>query len=168
MSLCNNPYSIPEINIDEYIGTSLNTINSNFSELKTELCRLNDEYNILTPNLNNLQTSLNTLSSNVNGFAKAWVNFEGGGSGFLNLISYHNVLTVSGNNLGSYDIRFLTPLSNNNYALIGTCSHNQTNNLYTWVQTTTGFTSASATINIRNTTGALVTADTVSVVVFGT
>ena len=168
MSLCNDPYSVSLINEDEYVGASLNTINSNFLNLKTEICRLNDETISLTPDLANLQTGLCALTFNVD-FAKAWVNFNGSSSGILNLITTYNVFQVSANGQGTYEITFSnpSPFINNDYALVATCTQNQINNLYTWVQTTTGFTSTSATINVRNTTGTTTTADYISVVVYG-
>lgn len=166
MSLCDDPYSIPLINVDEYIGTSLNTINGNFLGLKTEICRLENEVDSLTPDVNSLQSGLCALSANYS-FAKAWVNFRGHGSGPLNLTTYYNVLQVSANGQGTYNITFGSPFSNNNYALVGTCTQSQASNLYTWVQTTTGFTAASATINVRDTTGVTTTASYISLVAYG-
>ena len=169
MSLCDYPYSIPAISIDEYIGASLNTINNNFSDLKTEVCRLNDEVDTLTPDLTTLQTGLCSLSSNVS-FAKAWVVFRGNGL-FPFVNSKYKVLNVLRSPVfdepGTYQIDFFSnTFSSNNYAIVGTCTQSESNNAYTWVQFISG-TASNATISIRNTTGVSTTADYISVVVYG-
>jgi hypothetical protein len=176
MRLCDKPYSIPTIDIDECIGLSLATINTNFQDLKNEYC-LNDS------ELATIETSFNTLSSNVislsalsPGMAKAYVVFDGTrnisgnytmtGNRFL--YSSYGVASVSSNRTGTYSLSFTRPFSNTNYALIGTSTETISGSRYTWLQPTT-YATTSAVINIHSDTdnvATLANTDYISVLIY--
>ena len=158
MRLCDNPSTIPTIDIDECIGLSLATINTNAQELAEELCLNNDELAIIGTSLNSLYTNLLTLSALSPGMAKAYVVFDGTRdtngnytkNGNRYLYSNFNITSVSSNKTGTYNLLFTTAFPNaTSYALIGTSMEAAGGGNYTWLQPTT-FATTSASINIHS------------------
>jgi len=178
MRLCDNPYSIPTIDIDECIGLSLATINTNVQDLKDELCLNNDELAAIQTSFNTLSTNLLTLSALTPGIAKAYVVFDGtrDTNGVItkngNRLLYNNfgIASVSSNKTGTYSLSFTTAFPNISYALIGTSMETASGGNYTWLQPTT-FATTSASINIHSYTDNVATlADTdyISVLIYNT
>lgn len=176
MRLCDNPYSIPTIDIDECIGLSLATINSNFNSLKEEYCLNNDELAVIETSFNTLSSNLISLSALSPGIAKAYVVFDGTrnvsgnytmlGNRFL--YSSYGIASVSSNKTGTYSLSFTTAFPNISYALIGTSMETLSGGRYTWLQPTT-YATTSAVINIHsdtNNTTTLANADYISVLIY--
>jgi hypothetical protein len=61
-------------------------------------------------------SSANISSANI---PKAWVSFSGSTGGFQRIYSSHNVAYVSGVAIGHYEVGFITPFSDTNYASFG-------------------------------------------------
>lgn len=143
--------SVTTINRTECIGNSLDTINSNFTNLKIAAC---DNYNTITSlnaNILALNTRITSLSSQVPGIAKAWVKFDGTRDTngvpstfatpryIYNSYNIDNVLKVTTTDTpttsaGDYRIYFKPNLfSTTNYAVIGT-SNEAKNISYSWLQ----------------------------------
>jgi hypothetical protein len=165
MSICDS-FTIRTINLDECIGSSLLTLNNNFLNLKNQICANNTESLTLNTNYTNLTSNVTTLSSLKDGYAKAWVAFNGNGTGEREIFSSHNVASVSGISTGQYRIDFITPspFANINYALIGTCQ--QTTD-YAWVQPLSGgFQDDHVLINIQNSSGNLENSNYVSILIY--
>lgn len=176
MRLCDKPYSIPTIDIDECIGLSLATINTNFQDLKNEYCLNDSELAIIETSFNTLSSNLISLSALSPGIAKAYVVFDGtrntGGSYTKNgnrfLYSSYGVASVSSNRTGTYSLSFTTAFPNISYALIGTSMETISGGRYTWLQPTT-YATTSAVINIHSDTDNVATlADTdyISVLIY--
>jgi hypothetical protein len=95
------------------VGDSLPYINNNTVALNT----------IINSNINTLTTLINSVSAllgSAPSVAKAWVNFDGTGSGSITPNSKYNVSSVTRNANGDYTITFATPFANANYcALVG-------------------------------------------------
>jgi hypothetical protein len=178
MRLCDNPFTIPTIDIDECIGTSLATINTNVQELKNELCLNSNELAEIKISLDSLHTNINNLSALSPGIAKAYVIFDGtrdingnytkNGNRYL----YNNfgIASVSSNKTGTYSLSFTTAFPNISYALIGTSMETASGGNYTWLQPTT-FATTSASINIHSyldNTVSLADAEYISVLIYNT
>lgn len=164
-TICDNPYSIPTIDLDECIGTSLATINSNFQELKGIDCLTYDETERIQTSLIDLSSQFFSLSSFAPGFAKAYVGFSVSGS-TPTIQSTLNVARVSALSTGTFALSFTTAFPGvSNYALVGTCKETLTGSQYVWVQPTT-FTATSASINIRSQDGTLTNPEYVSILIF--
>lgn len=168
MNLCSDPYSIDNIDLDEYVGTSLFTINTNFTKLKDEVCRLDGEVAELIPSYSTLNKGVCALSAIRFGFAKAWVKFNGiGASSSLTRFSSYNVASVSGNGSGTYVLTFTTPFTGTNYAVVGTCEQSTLSNNYGWVSVLSGsFTTNKVTVCIRNTAGSTTTSGSISILAY--
>jgi hypothetical protein len=175
MSICANPYSIPIIDINECVGLSLATINSNFQDLKTESCLTYDELYSINSNLVALSADFLSLSALAPAIAKAWVSFDGTTTdtqGIRTIYKSTNVSQVSGGAAGTFRITFTTAFSNAScYAVFGTSSEASVNNTsYTWLQPIeSSFQSESFSINIHsynNNTTSLVNPKYVYVAVF--
>jgi hypothetical protein len=176
MRLCDNPYTVPTIDIDECIGLSLATINANVQVLKDEYCLNNSELAIIETSFNTLSSNLISLSALSPGIAKAHVVFNGTrntagdyimtGNRFL--YSSYGVASVSSNRTGTYSLSFTRPFSNTNYTLIGTSMETMSGGRYTWLQPTT-YATASAVINIHSNTdnvATLANTDYISVLIY--
>ena len=176
MRLCDNPYSIPTIDIDECIGLSLATINANVQNLKEEFCLNDSELTVIETSFNTLSSNLLSLSALSPGIAKAYVVFDGTrdtngnytmiGNRFL--YTSYGVACVSSNRTGTYILSFTSPFSNTNYALIGTSMETMSGGRYTWLQPTT-YATASAVINIHSNTdnvATLANTDYISVLIY--
>lgn len=96
---CNT--SITRINPTEYIGNSLETINTNFANLRDGVNTTCNSILSATNILGNLQTIANTLQGFAVGRAKAWVVFDGtkDGGGTVNPADGDRYI------IGSYNIK---------------------------------------------------------------
>jgi hypothetical protein len=175
MSICTNPYSIPVIDINECVGLSLATINSNFQDLKTESCLTYDQLYSINSNLVALSSDFLSLSALTPAIAKAWVSFDAttaDAQGIRSMYKSSNVFQVSGNAAGTFKITFTNAFPNAScYAVYGTSSEASVNNTsYTWLQPIeSSFQSQSFSINIHsynNNTTSLVNPPYVYVAVF--
>jgi len=165
MDICNS-YTIQTIYLDECIGTSLLTINNNYTNLKEQACTDSTNLSAVETEFLTLSSDITTLSALRTGFAKAWVSFNGNlgnvGTGEREIYSKYNVSTVIRQSQGVYLINFSPTFSNANYALVGTSQQTSTPS---WVQTTM-FNTMSAGISIRGITGTLQDPDYVSILVY--
>lgn len=176
MRLCDNPYSIPVIDIDECIGLSLATINANVNDLQNELCLNSDELSVIQNNFNTLNSNLVALSALAPGIAKVQVAFDGTRDSNGNYTKIGNryiysgfgIASVSSNKTGTYSLSFTTAFPNISYALIGTSMEVTSGSNYTWLQPTT-YATTSAVINIHsynNNTTTLADAGYISVLIY--
>jgi len=167
MSICTNQYAIQTIDLDECIGVSLNTINSNFKLLKDENCLTFTELELLSASINSINLKCTDLSGSKFQLAQASAAFDGTGTATPSVYSSFNVASILRRSTGVFELSFATAFPNISYALIGTCSQTQTstNNL-AWVQPLTTLTTTSATINITDLSGIRVNPQYISVVVF--
>ena len=159
MSICDSVNSISVIGLDECVGTSLNTINLNFSRLQDQLCTDQSELVTLQQELLALSASYIDLQTKSPGFAKAWVVFDGN-NGYR--FASNNISLVTRTGTGQYTLTFSNTLTG--YALVGTSSSIAANT-YTWLQPTS-FGTTSATININDYTGTFVDPEYVSITIF--
>jgi hypothetical protein len=170
MSICNIPNAITTIDLDECVGTSLATINTNFLRLQQQACEDNAEIFRLTQDLLELSSSYLELSSKASGIPKAWIVFNGNSGPNPIIYSSYNVAQVSSIGVGKYTITFGTPFANLNYALVGSSSWTPANPpldpYYTWLQPTTAFTPASATINIHDLSGTFVNPEYITISIY--
>lgn len=161
MSICTTPELIQAIDIDECIGSSLIKLTTNTSLIETEICTSINDVQRLASDFQTFTSGVTSLSSTKDRFAKATVVFNGNsletGTGLRAINTSYNVASVSSLDIGTYAIYFDPPLTNNNYAFIGSAA------LATVHPTL--FTSASAVINIRNQSG-LVDSDYISILVY--
>jgi hypothetical protein len=155
MSFCSNPYSLISVDLNELIGKSLNTINTNFSLIKEQIC-LEDIF------LNQFENKCQVLESKISSFQQElqktpsiFINFTGNG----NILNQKGVSSVSRISLGVYRINFSSPQTN--YILGGSL-----------VSLTSGFisiiseTSTFVTLNVRQHNGNLFDPEKISLVFF--
>lgn len=155
MSICDSPYTIPAIDINECVGTSLVTINGNFKDLRDDACDTYQTLASIQSDFIQLSSLTNTISSLSPGIPKALVAFNGYATPPTIYTSY-NVKEVKKLSTGTFSLSFTTALANTNGAIIGTCIETVSGGSYTWLQPTS-FTTVSAGINIHsfnNTTSA--------------
>lgn len=128
--------TVSVIQSNECIGNSLASINDNFASLSDGICDNIDRITDIENNITNLTTQLNTLSSLVvPTVAQAWVVFDATRDTLGNIITSGNRLIRNSYNVsnifkysatsgspGLFEITFSTPLANNNYGVIATCS----------------------------------------------
>lgn len=159
---------LPVIGLDEYVGTSLFTINNNFNILKEQQTLTYNNALLLQQNIQTLNSALTGLSALTPRFAKAWINFNGIPATPTILsrsLSAHKI-DVTKTSTGTYSLSFTPPFSNTNYALIGTCQEQITGTEYTWVQPTQ-FNSLSAQVVVRGLSGTtLVDCPYISIAIF--
>lgn len=169
MSICSNPYIIQMIDLDECIGLSLATINTNFKLLKDENCSTYNELYTLHENLSSLYTKYNSLTAQRPRFVRASVAFDGTATANPSVFSRFNVASVFRRSTGVFELSFTTAFPNISYALIGTSLLTATSaNNFSYIQPSTNFTTTSATINIRDLSGIFVNPEYVSVAVYST
>jgi len=167
MSICDNPYTIPAIDVNECVGTSLNTINNNFQDLRSDACESFQVLNSIRSNFTILSSNTDTISALTPGIPKALVTFNGYTTP-PTIYSSYNIKDVKKLSTGTYSLSFTTAFSNINYALIGTSFETASGSSYTWLQPTS-FTTVSAGINIHssnNNTTTLADPNYVSVIIF--
>lgn len=169
--LCDNPFTIPAIDIDECIGTSLATINSNFQDLKENICLTYNETQRIEQNLIELSALHAALTGYFVATPKAFVNFDAS-TVPPTIKSSLNIADVSTTGTGMFALSFTTAFPTISYAIIGTCKETERIGnapgfipSYVWVQPTT-FTTTSADINIRNKDGLFANPEYVSIVIF--
>jgi hypothetical protein len=162
-NICNNS-SIQLIDINETIGQSLYTINSNFSILKNDVCQIDTNLQLLQEQYTLTNTIANSLSAQKNNIIKGKVSFDctRNEAGILNTSATTRYIYPGTNfNITSverlqspdrYRINFQIPFSGlNSYGVFGT---NSLTNNDAWVQPLpNGYSSANVTISILNTTG---------------
>lgn len=165
MNICDS-YTIRSISLDECVGTSLLTINNNFSYLRDQACTDSEQLSTINTEVIALTSNYIALSAQIPGVVRAWVVFSGSNAaptGEVPMYKTYNVQDVRRLSQGNYRINFNPTFSNSNYAVIGTCQQTTTP---TWVQATT-FNTMSAGINICNTnTGTFQDSEYVSVLVY--
>jgi len=162
MSICDNPYSIPTIELTECVGISLATINSNFSNLTDEVCSTNTLLKGTSADYTVTDSRLVTLSALSPGIAKAWVVFNG--TNPVSVYDTFNVASVTRTSTGTYTLSFVPAFKDTNYALVGT-SFEKNNSNYTWLQPTT-CTTSTAVINIHSHTNQPADPEYVSVLIY--
>jgi hypothetical protein len=168
MSICDLPNAITTIDLDECVGTSLATINTNFLKLQQQACEDSAELSRLTQDLLALSSSYLELSAKAAGIPKAWIVFNGDSGATPAVFASYNMANppVSSNGNGKYIITFGTAFPSLCYALVGSSSSTAASPFYTWLQPTTAFTPASVTINIHDLSGTFVNPEYVSLAVY--
>lgn len=168
MSICNNPYAILPIGLNECIGLSLNTINSYYELLKDETCSQNNEIVDLETEVRSLSSYLYALSGSLGGIPKAYVTFSGRVStiaGTLEKIHSYNVDEVGSMQPGEYRITLAPEITGQHYGVLATCSQLLTGNGFVFA-TTTAHTLTSVNIKILNKDGNLAVPNIVAVSFF--
>jgi hypothetical protein len=160
MSICNFLDAISPIDLDECVGTSLNTINYNFFKLQEQLCTDKTKLETLQQELLTLSAGYIDLQTKSPGFAKAWVVFNGSNG---NRFASNNISQVTRDSTGQYTLTFSKTLTG--YALVGTSSSVKTNTNYTWLQPVS-LNNTSATININDYTGTFADPEYVSIAIY--
>lgn len=165
MSICDDPNAIPAIDLDECIGNSLVTLNTNFQRLREEICTNSTEISSLQVELSGITTRYNTLTSvNATLRPKAIVAFNG--TTGTPLLSY-NIGSVTRTNIGRYTVTFSPAFTNTNYAVIGTSQETLSTSNQGWVQPTS-FTNSNVGINIRKDNGDYLDPAYISIIVYNT
>lgn len=165
MSLCDDPNAIPSIDLDECIGNSLVTLNTNFQRLREEICTNNSEISALQFELSGLTTRYNSLTSiNSRLRPKAIVAFNG--TTGTPTLSY-NIGSITRTNVGRYTVTFSPVFTNTNYVVIGTSQETSAGSNQGWVQPTS-FTNSNVGINIRRSDGTFIDSDYISVLIYNT
>ena len=162
MSICDLPNAITTIDLDECVGTSLATINTNFLKLQQQACEDSAELSRLTQDLLALSSSYLELSAKAAGIPKAWIVFNG----VTPTVSASYNMSVSSLGIGQYAVTFGTAFPSLCYALAGSSSSTAASPYYTWLQPTTAFTPTSATINIHDLSGTFVNPEYISLAVY--
>lgn len=165
MSICDLPNAITTIDLDECVGTSLATINTNFLKLQQQACEDSSEIFRLAQDLLALSSSYLELSAKTPGLPKAWIVFDGNSGANPTVFASYN-MSVSSFGTGQYTVTFGTAFPSLCYALVGSSSSTAASPYYTWLQPTTAFTPASATINIHDLSGTFVNPEYVSLAVY--
>ena len=167
MSICNNPYAVQTIDLDECIGLSLATINTNYRLLQEQNCLTYDDLVLIQKDLSALTLNYNALSALRPRIAKADVAFDGTGTATPSVYSSFNIARVLRRSTGVFELSFTTAFPNISYALIGTSMLTATSATnFSWVMPTTAFAPTSATINIRDLSGTFVNPEYVSIAVY--
>ena len=167
MSICFSENAIQTIDLDECIGLSLATINSNYKLLQDENCYTFEELETISLNLTGLNAAYSALTALTQGRAKAGAVFDGTGVAVPSVYSSFNIARILRRSTGVFELSFTTPFVNTNYALIGTSQvSSTTTSNFSWVQPSTIFATTSATINIRDLSGTYVNPAYVSIAVY--
>jgi len=164
MAICESNI-VRTIYLDECVGTSLLTINNNFSNLKNQACTDSEQLSSIKTEILTVSANMLELSAIIPGITEAWVAFDGlntSPSGDAPIFKSYNILNVKRLSQGVYQINFDPAFSNANYTVIGTCQQTTTP---AWVQATT-FNAVSAGINISNSTGTFQDSEYVSVIIY--
>lgn len=166
MSLCDDPNAIPAIDLDECIGNSLVTLNTNFQRLKEEICTNSSEISSLQVELSGLTTRYNALTSvNATLRPKAIVAFNNTGTPLLS----YNIGSVTKTSTGQYRVTFSPVFTNTNYAVICTSQETLSTSIQGWARPTTPFNNSYVDINIQqNTLNSYFDPQYVSVLIYNT
>lgn len=114
MSFCTDPNSIIPIDINECVGNSLTTMNTNFDILKDEVC--NQYSNVLSSETekNILTNYTSSLSSQLNLTPKCSVKFDNDS----NIVSQEGISEVTKQSIGIFRVYFSNNFNNTNYLTI--------------------------------------------------
>lgn len=168
MNICTNSEIIATIDLDECVGQSLVTINTNFQLLKDSTCFNFENTEEKRTQTNNLSTDVYTLSSFSSNVPKAIVSFDATTNPPTILNSVNITLGgVSRLSTGVFEVNFTKNFSNTNYLIVGNCSEYSSGTNYVWVQPTLTQTISSSKINIRDEDGTYTNPDYVSLLFFG-
>lgn len=155
MNFCSNPHSLVFIDLNELIGKSLITINTNFSLLKEQICSQNNFLHDFEEKCRLIETKIFSLSAELNKTPFAYVNFTSNG----NILKQKGISSVSRISLGTYRINFLTP--HTNYIL----NASLVSSIYGFVNSVTE-TSTSITIRTRQQNNNLFDPEKISLIFF--
>lgn len=161
-NICTNNIQI--IDLNETIGQSLYTINSNFSNLKNDICQATTNFELLQDQYTFVNSAAISLSAQKNNIIKAKVSFDCNrdqsgisNSNPTNRFIYpgtsFNVIAVQRlSNPDRYRINFQTPFTNiNSYGVFGTTDITTAD---AWVQPlSSGYGLSNTTISILNREG---------------
>jgi predicted transcriptional regulator len=167
MRICTEKDAIATIDLDECLGLSLATINTNFQLLKEANCFTTEERSSKQKEITDIQLKINSLSADLLKIPKALVTFDGT-TNPVSVINSLRVKQVSSLDTGVYRLSFDPPFNSTDYAVIGTCFSLSATSDYTWVHSTTTVTSSSTVINIRNEDGVFINPNYVSITIFNT
>jgi len=161
--------SLPVINLDDYVGTSLLTLNSNFEVLASRQTQTYNNSISLQNSLQILNTALTGLSALLPRIAKCQVAFNGSTTPPTILTeqfsSAHKVVNVTRPSTGVYALSFVPPFPNTNYALIATTQETLNGTDYVWARPTT-FTTTSADIIVKSLSGTSINSSYITVTIF--
>lgn len=174
---CNTPGAIPEIKLDDCIGSSLVVINNNYKDLYQVNCDTNNELNLIKTDLQQLTSSFINLSSlNFLGlYPRVWVNFDGT-TITPNICSVSTVIsglstvvpavsTISRLGVGHYGLYFTTAFANSGYCLIGTAKVSSTP-CFVQPASGTAFFTTSANIRVMTVSGTNINSDYISISIY--
>lgn len=171
--ICNSPFSVETIDLDECVGLSLPKINRNFENLSKENCLTEQELTFIQNDLVELSAKFMQLSAFKfnNTYPKAWVTFNGKLSSpeilsVYNIQGFDTVTGIDKYGPGSYGLQLNANFQNANYALIGTAKEVSATPCFVQYSPTTPFTPTSANINITTPTGQFVDSEYVSIAIY--
>jgi hypothetical protein len=164
MKICTDPRAIATIDLDECLGLSLATINTNFELLKEANCLTSEEVAEKQTEIQELTTKVNSLSENLFKIAQATVSFDGTYDP-ANLITSSRVVKVDRLSTGVFELSFVPAFSDTNYLVLGSCLETSISSKYVWVAPTLQ-TLSTTTINTRNENGDFVNPNYVNVTIF--
>jgi hypothetical protein len=107
MSFCSNRYILPTIELEELIGKSLNTINTNFSLISKQTCSEDLQLKEIQNIYSSLQHRINSLGEELRGSPIAYVLFDGLG----NSLRQKRISSVNRTSVGIYRISFSSPIN---------------------------------------------------------
>jgi len=167
MAFCLNPNLIQTIDLDECIGLSLATINTNYKLLQDANCYTYNELLPIEQTLSSVNTGYKELTSYKNQMAKATVAFNGTQTPVLIIGTPFNIAGITRRSTGVFELSFANAFTDTTYALIGTSLLLATSaGNFSWVQPSTTLATTSATINIRDLSGTYVNPEYVSIIVY--
>jgi hypothetical protein len=166
MKICTNNELIATIDLDECLGLSLATINTNFDLLRESNCFTNEEINLRQTQIEELSSKITHLSLEATAVPKVFTTFNASD----NPISFEGlrIKNVTSPSTGVFKLSFDANFSDSNYAIIGTCSNLSAEDMITsWVQISANtLTPTSCVINIQNISGVRINPKYVSISIF--
>jgi hypothetical protein len=169
MNLCSYPPPVQEIDLDDYLGLSVYTLNTNFQAIKDGSCFIDTRYQTTQKQISALRTQTTSLQNLSAGLAYAQVLFDctKNAAGSTNsdnttrqILHSYNVSSVTKNSNGNYTIDFNGNFGADRYALIGSTSTGIV------LPLSAEYNTGSAQINIRNTNNNLTNPGLVSIIIF--
>lgn len=158
MNFCSNPHSLQTIPLNELVGKSLNTINTNFSLLRNQICTENNFLTNFASQYTSLFTKVQSLSTEFKKIPLAFVYFEQSG----NILKQKNITSVNKISTGKYQILFSFTFPNTFYITIPSI-FSSTSTMFTSIENeNTSF----VTITIREQNGSLVDPEKISLTFF--
>jgi len=164
MKICTDSKAIATIDLDECLGLSLATINTNFELLKEANCLTSEEIAEKQTEINELTTKVSSLSENLYKISQANVSFNGAYDP-AQLITSSRVVKVDRLSTGVFELSFVPAFSDTNYLVLGSCVETSISSKYVWVAPVSQ-TFSTTTINTRNENGDFVNPNYVNVTVF--